>query len=393
VTACGLWLINKGLRRPENLWNNDSTRRDSAENSERPKRPSRAKRQRADDELRSELTDYNSDAINSQIPRFVRQESTMSESFQIAESERNDEPDLSVVPESVEVETQPPQIASRKSTPGSRKSPIELDHESNTPVRRSLFSSPKSSGPLGKDVRPKSPLKEKSTLDLDIDLTIDEPEESVPQIQRPSTPQQQETITLPPVTPLRGNNQDMTKSPSDFFKTPSNPSEKSSAKRITTSDFFSSAAKAFLHGPTGRTPTKAPATPSKSTQDHLDDMTITPNLRRILREAWEFDNNGLGIGDFLGDVTNPRTYLGSKSPSPNGRGNAKMDISNREEVAVPTSSPPQLFEGYQDPLGDGVWEDIPFDSSPLKTVSIDTIMKDNEEEDDADDRWRQPISM
>ena len=159
---------------------------------------------------------------------------------------------------------------------GSRQSPIEVDKASPTPARRTLFPSPKTRGPLGvslansrgKGSATSSPLK-----DLSMHHHPKEPaepadkENAPPSPQRPATPDRLTDLfyDISPTTPSRSSNPppnppSASRLDLSLFRTPAacTPPPR---HPLTTGDFFSSAAKAFLHAHPG-TPLRA--TPPKA---------------------------------------------------------------------------------------------------------------------------------
>ena len=413
ILACGLWLSNRNKMRPESLWHNDATRRKVEAKLERPKRPSRAKRSRTEGEPRSDNPNSQADLLTSDITHL--QPNLYSEQ---AECPINDgdsrDPELPPLlkprrddanPQSkptapsagtsgVVPQTQKVRESLVEDNLGSKETPINLDAVNADPVRRSLFSSPRSQGLHQSDMKePNKPRKnepfhlDKSQADgpVDANKEIVQMQPADENISRPKTPttQAEPTLKLPPVTPTREVNGDgINKTPgdlSDLFKTPSNPSNQSSAnKRITTSDFFSSAAKEFLHGPNVRTPSRiAPTTPTHSnlgTVPSLEEMTpFSRNLSNLLSEVFDPQNDPL---NFLSDLpqngygVQGHRHVPQGSPTPSKRRRAPADKSGNSAAGAenlsPKSSPSKALSEYDDPMGEGLWEDIGFGSSPVK---------------------------
>ena len=378
--------MNRNKLRPQNLWNNEKRKDDK--DKEKPKRPSRAKKQRAHNELTSDVFGSQCDAPSDALAVPAQDESAESpaDPGSTTEAERAEEPELpslvrqrardggsDLPPTEMSPENflDPSAYAALeraiRSSPnrlsGAKSSPVNLDQATPDPARRKLFSSPKTSGPLGVDALNNAQAKpmtsnEPGALGHHQTITVEGGQEMLPA--RSATPDsfQELTKALAPVTPSKTNTNSAVKSPSDLFKTPSNKSAQSQ-QRISTNDFFSSAAKAFLHGPT--TPSR---TPSKTkTPQNLHQMTpFTRSLNLLLSEASGHDSSPSRFMGILGDVR--------ALPPLTNENNGPMDFDfsdfNPTSDLGLTSSPPRWYGPSEDATDGGIWEDVGFGSSPAK---------------------------
>lgn len=192
--------------------------------------------------------------------------------------------------------------SNNETTPNNFKNPIELEKGDASSFRRSLFSSPKSSGPLGTDIASSIILPENDSvlvdldepgftcLDKDIRINVSNSLEAETiadgqATERPSTPARK-SLPPPPVTPVHdtiGKDASFSRSPSNLFKTPSNASAGTpSNQRVTSSDFFSFSAKKLLHG------ASANMTPSRGGGRTLqtDNDRFSPQIPRLLRTIY-----------------------------------------------------------------------------------------------------------
>jgi len=153
--------------------------------------------------------------------------------------------------------------------------------------------------------------------------------------------------------------------PSQIFKTPT----KSPSKHVyTTGDFFSSAAKAFLHRP--RTPSRTP------NKEALGEMTpFTRHLSQMLSDA----NGGESPSSFSHSKAMdflslpPLDHSADVSSTP-GRyfRSEDFEFGASEGIGMPSSPPGAWFGVYEDPreaCGTG-WASVAFGSSPLKVGGI-----------------------
>ena len=398
---CGLWLVNRNKLRPKELWNAVKPKDDS-----RPSRPPRPRRKKANSGLYTDSLEPQPDMASDGLAVAAQEDSGLSptesetmtglegdgEPESTAEIEGDGEPELPSINRlgsadgACDIPSQsegnndclldPAAYAALQraiqSSPNrlrvSKSSPIGLKEGTPDPARRSLFSSPKTRGPLGVD--PNEHARSKPVEDEDLPLARNDtgPEAEVQHMELIEEPAQQSqpvrsltpdffrdlTEALAPVTPSKSNVNRPPKTPSDAFKTPSNKSSRSQ-QRISTNDFFSSAAKAFLHGP--RTPSR---TPSKSRNP--DNMTpFSRNLSILLSESLGQPQLDSSPGKFLlGD--------GRSLPPLSTDVNAAMDFDFSEFNATSelglTSSPPRWFGPLDDATEGGVWEDVAFESSP-----------------------------
>ena len=388
-----MWLANRNKLRPENLWNLNEKRKDDRE---RPPRPTRSKKRRASYEPTSDVAgsqfDVPSDMLN--VPAQDEPTSSPMEQGDVNETERLDEPDLPPIggvdgsgesSEASKAAASPQNLLDPdayaaleraiQSSPnrfrGSKTSPIKIDEGNPDPVRRALFSSPRTSG-LGEVnlIGRKSPnSKTPPAVSTSVkncttapgkpslpNLSGDIGQETLPTRSVSPDPFQDLTKTLAPVTPSKANKHPSTKTPSDLFKTPTQKSSQSH-RRISTDDFFSSAAKAFLHAP--QTPSR---TPSRIRAQSLEQMTpFTRNLNTLLSDAMGQDSPSRFFG-MLGDVR--------ALPPLNNENSGAIDFDfsdfNPTSDLGLTSSPPRWFGPSADDTEGGLWEDVGFGSSPVK---------------------------
>ena len=390
------------MLRPENLWSVNNGREQRKEEKrkerarERPSRPSRSKKQRTNAQPTSDMPESQFDAPSEALAADPQDESVESplEPGNVTETERLDEPDLPQLQSAGEGDRGPgllqagssPQTlldpaayaaleraikSSPNRFPGSKGSPINLDEGTSDPARRTLFSSPKTAGPLGVDAngRNLSRSKESTVSDSAHDgqttaadmenacLAGDFGHGTLPARSASPDPFGDFSTALAPVTPSKTNKYHAVKSPSDLFKTPSQKSSHNH-QRISTDDFFSSAAKAFLHGPT--TPSR---TPSKMRAQSLDQMTpFTRGLNTILSDAMGQENTPSKFFGMLGDIR-------ALPPLTNEQGSAMdfdfSDFNPTSDLGL-TSSPPRWFGPSEDATEGGLWEDVGFGSSPAK---------------------------
>ena len=306
----------RGINRPEKLWNKgaetEDTRRDEV-----PERERRPRLARGDEEPRSDLTEIinrNPTTAANGPPVLIRELSTTSEPpTTIERGQENQSPTLPAIDKPLQnpgdtlsnVQSQYPQPQRKgiRAVPGARGSPIEGDNGNPSPVRRSLFSSPRSNGPLGVDIQSKRyPLASQAIIldddefgfipsveDVNVDESTVQNDGGIAKERLsvcPTTPKSQ-ALQLPPVTPMHHpaiQDSSFSKSPSNLFKTPSNVSGRSSSNhRITTSDFFSSSAKNLLHGACiDKTPSKS----SEPRSPNAESSRFSPQFPRLLRAIY-----------------------------------------------------------------------------------------------------------
>ena len=392
------------MLRPENLWsvNNDKKEEKKKERARaKPSRPSRSKKQRTNTQPTSDMPESQFDAPSEALAADPQDESVESppELGNITETERLEEPNLPQLqragdgdrgPRVPQEDTSPQNLLDPvayaaleraiRSSPnrlsGSKGSPINLDEGTSDPARRTLFSSPKTGGPLGVDAngRNLSRSKESTVSDsaqvgqntaTDMEnacVAGDFGHETLPARSASPDPFGDFSKALAPVTPSKTNQNHAAKSPSDLFKTPSQKSSHSQ-QRISTDDFFSSAAKAFLHGPS--TPSR---TPSKIRAQSLDQMTpFTRGLNTMLSDAMGQENTPSKFFGILGDIR-------ALPPLPNEQGSAMdfdfSDFNPTSDLGL-TSSPPRWFGPSEDATEGGLWEDVGLGNSPAKASEKD----------------------
>ena len=247
---------------------------------------------------------------------------------------------------------------------GSRKSPIEVDKQTPDPARRSLFSSPKSGGPLGVDIGMRPPSARKSRkvppkTPNEIRLAVMDDDAADKENQPPPPIEIDDLDDLfsdLPMTPSRKRGAASTISPGALFKTPA-PTKSPFKLGMATGDFFSSAAKAFLHAP--RTPNK---TPSKA----LGEMTpFTRHLNQLLSEP-QLESPSRFLSEIGCSADTGPTMTDGGTPSKMFRlGEFGLGDFPSSDGLMP-SSPPGWFGVYEDAEGpDAAW-DLEFGISPAK---------------------------
>ena len=377
--------------RPESKWTSNAKRKD---NKDKSKRPSRSKKQKSAEEEQSDMLDIKSEAMN------LASEASwapIAAECAVGDSPDQDEPDLPPMrPRPSGMESEPNNVGKSdltldpnavaalqraiQSSParflGSKQSPIELDGCSPEPLRRTLFPSPKTKGPLGTTTNEQSsssqesskPAKEVPPDRIDGDEQADK--ENLPP--RPTTPDAFDELLseLPPITPSRPREPTTPSTLADLFKTPTNSTINKHS--LSTGDFFSSAAKAFLHQ---KTPSRSP---SKTTPQHAD---MTPYSRQLNQM----------LSDLNGPDTPGRRYseIGLLLPTTEGGTPSRVfrtsdfdfgDFQSSDAV-MPSSPPSNWFSVYQDPSEGSQWVDLGLGSSPLKSLDGSPGGKDVAEAD------------
>ena len=396
--ACGLWLVNRHKLRPENLWNNNEKRKEEKEKEkEKPKRSSRSKKPRLNNDLTSDVLgsqlDTPSDALA--IPAPEESGESPLDQGNATDTEKPEEPELPPVvrprggsgwSDGVQSDRSPEGLldpaayaalaqalrSSPNRFPGSKTSPINIDQETPDPARRKLFSSPKTSGPLGIDAPSGSTPKTKAAVTARTPqqnpiVTIGAGQEMLPGRSVTPDPFPDLTKALAPVTPSKTNtNPTATKTPSDLFKTPSSRSSQAQ-QRISTNDFFSSAAKAFLHGGP-QTPSHTPSKSNKIDQAALDQMTpFTRSLNLILSDANAQESSPSRFMGLLGDVRSLPTLTNGTNENSGPMDFDFSDFNPTSDLGLTSSPPSSRWFGLSDDATEGgIWEDVGFGSSPAK---------------------------
>ncbi|MCJ1474851.1 hypothetical protein MMC13_003511 [Lambiella insularis] len=375
---CGLWLHNHKCLRPESVWEqrkDDKSRRGGRKKSGSADRP---------DDARSDATNMQSNASS---PSDGAAEDAP------GEPENNDEPELPPMNRQRALSAQVPAVTVSKSDSaidptavaalqraiqsspgrflGTKHVPIEVEDLTPKPTRRVLFPSPKnrktidlgecddiqvrnksqgnsSAGPKPPNCASDTTDKENHPPPATNDDLFDDLFDDVPKSSScPSSPPRSSRL------------------PSNSFRTPT----KSPSKRpMTTGDFFSSAAKAFLHPP--RTPTRTPT----KTKEALGELTpFTRHLNEMLSDAHGsgspsrltpstgMDFLSLPPLDSNADVgSTPSRYFRSED--------FDFGHADSEGVGMPSSPPGTWFGVYEDPreAGNGGWGAFDFGSSPLR---------------------------
>lgn len=254
---------------------------------------------------------------------------------------------------------------------GTKHVPIELDDPTPKPTRRVLFPSPKSAGAVGllecNDIpasNRNSPNATKAFVQMSPSTSNKENQPPQPAMDDPfddlfeDFPQ----ATSCPLSPSPSN-----QLPPNPFKTPT----RSPSRRIlTTGDFFSSAAKAFLHPAPrtpSRTPNKQPLSEMTPFTRHLNEllgseMNVSPSTRFTPSRYIDFSTSLPPLGD-SGDVgSTPSRLFRSED--------IDFGALTSEGLGMPSSPPAAWFGVYEDPVSgagaDGGWGDLGLGSSPFK---------------------------
>ena len=155
---------------------------------------------------------------------------------------------------------------------------------------------------------------------------------------------------------------------SNIFKTPTKTPSKNV---LTTGDFFSSAAKAFLHAP--RTPSRTP------NKEPLGEMTpFTRHLNQMLSDANGGDSpSKRSVSKTMDFLSLPPLDSSADASSIPGRFFRSEDFDFgalcSEGVGMPSSPPGAWFGVYEDPgeMSRGGWAPLEFGSSPLRDGNSD----------------------
>ena len=426
--ACGIWLALKKSMRPESKWYSSLNKKGfSKSRAKRLKKPRKGEDRHSDIEnIKSEAitpdfdmswapdspnltTDNSPEHENPEEPELPPMVQTRTHGIQ-GEITNNEKPKEPMDPSAIEalqraIQSSPAHFL------GSEQSPIELDGCSPEPVRRTLFPSPKTGGPLGintnERVSPsqKLPKTHNETLHEQLDGDEQADKENLPP--RPTTPNAFDEFLsdFAPVTPSRGRETipsnimaDLFKTPTkstsnklspsntlaDLFKTPNKqspshiftdlfktPTKTSPSKHsLSTGDFFSSAAKAFLNPQ--RTPSRSP---SKATPKPTGDMTP---FGRQLNQMLSDMNAPETPSRLLSDIGTLPPLSEAATPSRLFR-TSDFDFCEFESSDGPMpSSPPNSnwFNVYQDPGEAAQWADLGLGSSPLKSTGVSPKSRD-----------------
>jgi hypothetical protein len=269
---------------------------------------------------------------------------------------------------------------------GTKHSPIDLDDQTPQPTRRTLFPSPNKSQTHENGGDPTTPRSKPSAPSAPVSGQSDKENQGP----NPSGPHALERL-FSDFPALHQQNRRST-SPADVspasnpFKT---PTKQSSQKRdFSTTDFFSSAAKAFLHGP--RTPSHTPSKQSQALQP-LGEMTpFTRHLNQIMSEH--------GVGD------SPSKILGDLSGAANHHASSgDFDFGTFDSEGVMPSSPPLAgWFGVCEDLAEedgaeiGGWNSLGLGSSPFKDAYAeekDAGVDTEDEEGDEANAEPEPVSV
>ena len=252
---------------------------------------------------------------------------------------------------------------------GTQHVPIDVDDLTPKPTRRVLFPSP--------------PQKKSSNLLEGLDLSsaanrVREDHDCGGSSLEPAVTDQADKENCPPIVDdglghlfdeddRRTTGTPPSISPSTIFKT---PSRFTPSRRVPLSgDFFSSAAKAMLFGPS--TPGK---TPSRS--QPLGEMTpFTAQLTQLLSEA----GNGSPSASFMDFPALPS--LGTTPNQTHTFEYSSFDPQDfmSTDLPMPSSPPPGWFGVYEDPAeGDGdLWDGYSFGTPPEKGKTAGLVVDEN----------------
>ncbi|MCJ1389479.1 hypothetical protein MMC18_002336 [Xylographa bjoerkii] len=380
---CGLWLHNHKCLRPESVW---EQRKD-----DNPRKGGGGRRKK------STTVDSSSDARSAALNMSSDASSPMDGADEDApvEPEQDDEPQLPPMNRQRAMSAQMvPSKQSKsdgatgntavaalqraiQSSPGrflgTKHVPIEVEDLTPKPTRRVLFPSPKHQTVVGlgkcDDIPEVNRLHRNSpatakTLIITADTTD---KENCPPPEPGQDPFDDLFDELPKPMSCPSSPSPSSRLPTHIFKT---PSKSPSKHALTTGDFFSSAAKAFLHAP--RTPSRTP------NKESLGEMTpFTRHLNQMLSDA----NGGYSPSTFspsktmdfhsLPPLENPADA--SSTPSRYFRSeDFDFGIMCSEGIGMPSSPPGAWFGVYEDPreaCGTG-WAPLEFGSSPLKAGGV-----------------------
>ncbi|MCJ1379962.1 hypothetical protein MMC17_003065 [Xylographa soralifera] len=377
---CGLWLHNHKCMRPKSIW---EQRKD-----DNPRKGGGGRRKKS---TTAEVSnDPRSGAID--MPSDTSSPMDGSDEEMPVEPEQDDEPQLPSMNRQRAMSAQmAPNIQTKsdvaigttavaalqraiQSSPGrflgTKHVPIEVEDSTPKPTRRVLFPSPRHQTVIGlggcDDVpeasksRRSSPATAKTFL-----ATVDTTDkENCPPPEPAKDPFDDLFDELPKPASCPSSPSPSSRLPGHIFRTPT----KTPSKHVfTTGDFFSSAAKAFLHAP--RTPSRTP------NKESLAEMTpFTRHLNQMLSDA----NGGDSPSTFSPSKTMdflslpPLENSADVSSTP-GRYFRSEDFDFgtmcSDGIGMPSSPPGAWFGVYEDPR-EGCstgWAPLEFGSSPLKT--------------------------
>jgi len=254
---------------------------------------------------------------------------------------------------------------------GTKHVPIDLDDPTPKPTRRVLFPSPKRVGAVGlldcNDIPAStrnSPYSTKAFVQMSPCTADKENQPPLPTIDDPFNDLFED---FPQATSCPSSPSPSHSRPPNPFKT---PSKSPSRRSITTGDFFSSVAKAFLHPPP-RTPSRTPNKESLNEMTpftrHLNELlgseiNITPSARFTPSKYIDFSTSLPPLGDTADVVSTPSRLFTSED--------FDFGAFGSEGLGMPSSPPAAWFGVYEDPVGgagvDGGWGDLGLGSSPFR---------------------------
>ena len=371
TTACGLWLHNRQCLRPRELWKESRDRFDDNGKKDVPRKKAKTERTAKrstrntsdgaavssdgsspvdglDDDSRSRKVD------DQQLPplREQKEQRVQKTNIRQAKSDGLNETGAATALQRA-IQSSPARLA------GTRHVPIELDDDQiSKPTRRILFPSPK-------PPTDPTPLAERE-VNASLHGQEDSPRKNIRLYDNITCNQSDKENFPPPPNDGLDDLFDEAAHPTSCPSTPPSsnthnpfrtPTRNPIAPRqsLGTGDFFSSAAKAFLHALT--TPKR---TPGKSSPQHspMEEMTpFTAHLNQLLSEADHHDSPS----KFL-NFSPLRSMDGSTSASRFLDGDHGFEFGAFDPAAAGMpSSPPAWFGVYEDPgegpvNGNGDWD-------------------------------------
>ncbi|MCJ1248960.1 hypothetical protein MMC30_006181 [Trapelia coarctata] len=375
---CGLWLHNHKCMRPRSYW---EQRKD-----DKPRRGGSRKKSNATDQATKgtsqELSTHSASSPldgaaddssgepdkddEPELPPMKRQRAMSAQTALINETKS----DSAIAPTAVAALHRAIQSSPGRFL-GTKHVPIELDDPTPKPTRRVLFPSPKNAGAVGLLACNDIPAPNRNSSNATRAFAQMSPDtadkENQPPLPSMDDPFNDLFEDFPQATSCPSSPSPSNQLPPNPFKTPT----KSPSRRIlTTDDFFSSAAKAFLHPPP-RTPSRAPhkqplgeMTPFTRHLHELlgSEMNISPSARFTPSRYIDFSPSLPPLGD-AGDVgSTPGRLFRSED--------FDFGALASEGLGMPSSPPAAWFGVYEDPVNgggvDGGWGDLGLGSSPFK---------------------------
>ena len=386
TTACGLWLHNRQCLRPRELWKESRDRFDDNGKKEGSRKKAKTERTaKRSTKKPSDGTAISSDgsspvdgaqsdsrshkANDEQLPLLRRQKEKDVQLIDIRQTKSDGLNETgALIALQRAIQSSPARVI------GTKHVPIELDGDQiSKPTRRILFPSPKpSTDPTALAVKeantspPSQGGSPRKSRRLHNNITCNQSDkENFPPPPNDGIDDGLDDLFDEPAQPASCPSTPPSSSKHNPFRTPTR-TPMASKQSLGTGDFFSSAAKAFLHAST--TPKR---TPSKSSgqQSPMEEMTpFTAHLHQVLSEA---DHHQDSPSKFL-DFSPMRAMDGSTSANHFIDGDQGFGFGEFDE-GMP-SSPPAWFGVYEDvgegsKTGNGVW-DLGLGDSPNQGLEI-----------------------